>query len=392
MNRFPSGSAKFSFGRTEAKRAQNSMKIGGILRRAVVALGSLALVGSIFSIYATPSNASGSAATTPTFNECPGIGHSPSCEFLIILNSDGTTTIVQDKSVGTFDGSDDTLVGVLNNSGAPVSTVGLSSSVGIFGFDGDGICSTTHSHLTYTWTPNTFQSADGSGCPYGGSGSTGYEGPTVSFSHYSSSNHYQTGEVDFAGGLANGASTFFGLEGDLSKACFTAPTTTTTTSTSTTTTSSPTTSSTVASTTSTTQASTTTTTVASTTSTVASTTSTVASTTTTQPSTPSLPPPPPPSGSTTTTAAPTTTTTVATTTSAPPISTTLPQSAPPTSPPTTGSSPSIPPATVPSGAPGTGAGGAATSTDNGVLLTASGMALFAGLAGLVLIARRRRRA
>jgi LPXTG-motif cell wall-anchored protein len=75
----------------------------------------------------------------------------------------------------------------------------------------------------------------------------------------------------------------------------------------------------------------------------------------------------------------------------PPISsTTQAQSAPPTSPATT--PPTLTPATVPSGAPGTGVGGAATSSDNGVLLTASGMALFAGLAGLVLIARRRRHA
>jgi hypothetical protein len=54
--------------------------------------------------------------------------------------------------------------------------------------------------------------------------------------------------------------------------------------------------------------------------------------------------------------------------------------------------PRIPPATIPSGAPETGAGGAATSSDNGVLLTASGVALIAGLAGLVLITRRRRQA
>ena len=111
----------------------------------------------------------------------------------------------------------------------------------------------------------------------------------------------------------------------------------------------------------------------------------------------------------TTTAAPTTTTTVTSaTTTAPPTTapsgttpsttTTIPTIAPttilvspPTSPPGT-KPPTIPKATIPSGAPSTGAGGAATSSDSGVVLTASGLALFAGLAGLVLIARRRRHA
>ena len=62
---------------------------------------------------------------------------------------------------------------------------------------------------------------------------------------------------------------------------------------------------------------------------------------------------------------------------------------PPTVPTTT---PSLSNATIPSGAPETGAGGSAASTDSGVVLTASGLVLFAGLAGLVLALRRRRQA
>ena len=75
-----------------------------------------------------------------------------------------------------------------------------------------------------------------------------------------------------------------------------------------------------------------------------------------------------------------------TTSTTQPVATTTIQSSPPTSPAST--SPTLPPATIPSGAPGTGIGDASISSDNGVVLTASGMVLFAGLAGMVIIARR----
>ena len=42
------------------------------------------------------------------------------CQFLIILNADGTDDDrVKIRRIGPFDGNDDTLVGVVNNSGAP---------------------------------------------------------------------------------------------------------------------------------------------------------------------------------------------------------------------------------------------------------------------------------
>jgi hypothetical protein len=171
-----------------------------------------------------------------------------------------------------------------------------------------------------------------------------------------------------------------------------APTTTTTVAPTTTTTVAPTTTTTVASTTTTTVAPTTTTTVAPTTTTTVAptTTTTVAPTTTTTsetgPTTTTSQP-----VTTTTFAAPTTTTTVAptTTTSTPPVDTTTIPVSPPTVPTT---QPSIPPATIPSGAPGTGLGGSAQSSDSGVVLTGSALMLFAGLAGLGLVLRRRRQA
>ena len=394
MNRIPTGSANVGSGRTQPVRVPKSSILGGALRRMVVVLGSVALAGSIFSIYAGSSAAANAPTTVAPFNECPGVGHDSGCAFLIILNPNGTADVVPNPAEGPFDGNDDTLVGIFNNSGATVATIGLSASTDIFGFDGDGICGLDHGKH-YTWVGTGlngggFSAGNGfSGCPYG---NTGYEGPYVSFSGYSKSTKYETGNVNFSmpggGGLTTGSTTFFSLESKLNAANFSVPTTTSTSMTTWTlssTSAAPTTTTTVSSST-TTAAPTTTTTVASSTTTAAPT------TTTTSPApTSSLPPPPPPSGATTTTAPPETSTTAApTTTTTPPLSTTTIVVTPPTSPATT--APYIPPATVPSGAPGTGAGGAATSSDNGVLLTASGLALFAGLAGLALIARRRRHA
>jgi hypothetical protein len=92
----------------------------------------------------------------------------------------------------------------------------------------------------------------------------------------------------------------------------------------------------------------------------------------------------PPGSSTTTTTSSTTSTT---STTMPPItSTTTINNGPPTTP------PHIPPATIPSGAPGTGLGGAATSSVNGGVLILSILFLFFGFAGLGLVLRRRRRA
>jgi len=79
---------------------------------------------------------------------------------------------------------------VQNNSSSAVRGLKLSSSVPIFAFDGDGIC---------TVNPRPI------GCPFG---STGYEGPNTSFAPTSDS----IGNVVFTGGLAAGGSAYFGLE------------------------------------------------------------------------------------------------------------------------------------------------------------------------------------
>ncbi|MDR3664191.1 MAG: hypothetical protein P4L86_28050, partial [Mycobacterium sp.] len=148
----------------------------------------------------------------PLFTECPAIGADTGCGFLITLPATGPATIQQDTNQGPYDGNDDTLVGIVNNTGVPIPTVGLSSNTDIFGFDGDGICSSTYRP---DWT------AQGSGgCNYE---SSGYGGPkTLSYTNISSNK--ETGNVNFTGaGLAAGTSTFFSLESSLNGANFTIP-------------------------------------------------------------------------------------------------------------------------------------------------------------------------
>src|SRR5258706_9932876 len=106
-----------------------------------------------------------SAYAAPLFTQCPAIGSDTGCGILITFNADGTTTVASDPSQGPYDAIEDTLVGIQNNTGVTIPNTVISGS-GIFGFDGDGICSGV-----VVGTP--------AGCPFG---SSGYEGPNTSFS------------------------------------------------------------------------------------------------------------------------------------------------------------------------------------------------------------------
>jgi hypothetical protein len=140
-------------------------------------------------------------STTPPFTECPAIGSDTGCQILVVINPGGGISIYGDNSQGPYDGSEDALIGVFNNSGATVPSLNL-TGLGIFGFDGDGIC--------------TFKPFTGSGYCSGTYYQTDpgdYAGPTTTFSNVSGNGN--SGTVVFTGGLASGASTYFSLEGAL---------------------------------------------------------------------------------------------------------------------------------------------------------------------------------
>ena len=167
-----------------------------------------------------------SPTTAAPYNECPQVGAENGCGVLIVLNPDGTVTITG-SGQGPYDSSDDTLIGVLNNSGVTASSVALTSALDIFGFDGDGVCSSTASGDVGNWATQWLL-AGGSItnlCPYvtGATASVGhYEGPGITFSNISADK--KSGTVNFTNGLANGGTLFFSLEHPLNQASFSVPT------------------------------------------------------------------------------------------------------------------------------------------------------------------------
>lgn len=130
---------------------------------------------------------------------CPAVGVSTDCGVQINVTgqSGGVATVFTATTLGNgnpFDGSEDTSIGITNNSGAMINSITLSAatSADAFGFEGDGIC--------------TF--SGGPPC-----GTTGYEGPNMTFGAVTTVAGVDSMTVTFTSGLANGTSTFFSLEG-----------------------------------------------------------------------------------------------------------------------------------------------------------------------------------
>src|SRR5487761_273357 len=141
------------------------------------------------------------ATPQPPFTQCPADGLDTSCGILIqITNS--ANNILGDPSQGPFDGSDDTLVGLLNNSSDTISSIQLSSNTNLLGFDGDGLC---------------VQTPEPAACPFG---PTTYEGPGVSYTNITPDQ--SGGVVNFSPGISPGQSGYFSLEEPLNATIVTA--------------------------------------------------------------------------------------------------------------------------------------------------------------------------
>jgi hypothetical protein len=142
-------------------------------------------------------------ADAALFTQCPAIGLDTGCGILIEIPSGGGAPIITAASSPTqppFDGVEDTLIGVLNSSSQTITSLHLTSSTDIFGFDFDGLC---------TATPHP------GGCPFG---PTGYEGPGTSFANIAGNS--LSGDVLFSPGIGPGGTAFFSLEESLSAASF----------------------------------------------------------------------------------------------------------------------------------------------------------------------------
>ena len=68
-----------------------------------------------------------SAAPVPPFIQCPPVGLDTSCGILIVYNPDGTRITLADPSQPPFDGIEDTLVGVQNNSSSSIASTALTA-------------------------------------------------------------------------------------------------------------------------------------------------------------------------------------------------------------------------------------------------------------------------
>lgn len=134
---------------------------------------------------------------------CPAVGSASDCgvQINVTAQSGGVASAFTATSLGNgnpYDGVEDTLVGLTNNSGSTITSITLTATDntnGGLGFlDGDGPC--------------LYNSAL---C----NGTTGYEGPNVTFSG-SCVGMFDCDSitVNFTGGLADGASAWFALEGD----------------------------------------------------------------------------------------------------------------------------------------------------------------------------------
>ncbi len=118
-----------------------------------------------------------------------GTGDSTGCQYLITVSSSGSVSVANLTATNgpNYDGSDDVEVGVINNSKSSLTALNLTGS-GIGNFESDGIS-------TYGGGSNSTDT-------------TGYGGPLGYFPSHTSN----AVTVDFLGGLASGASTYFSLE------------------------------------------------------------------------------------------------------------------------------------------------------------------------------------
>jgi len=154
------------------------------------------------------------SAAPISFTQCPPTGNDTTgCELLITVtsvNGSGAATAfsvaTSSPDQGAFDGVEDTLIGITNTASASLKSIFLTGGAGsgAFSFDGDGACIGSYTPSpTAAQCGGSFTSTDPA--DYGSAGASfGAHGPDSG-----------TVLVGGAAGLANGASTWFDLEGQI---------------------------------------------------------------------------------------------------------------------------------------------------------------------------------
>jgi hypothetical protein len=156
---------------------------GGIVMTRVRVLSAILILGGL-GISGPFANAQG---------VCPPVGQDNNCATIITITDTGAS--ISTTGQGPFDGIEDTLIGVVNNSSQPVRALGLKSALPIFAFDGDGLVAF--------------------GVPGNALDGSGYGGPNAYFTNIDPS--LTAGTVNFIVPVpANAGITFFSLEEDIS--------------------------------------------------------------------------------------------------------------------------------------------------------------------------------
>ncbi|HEU5002157.1 MAG TPA: hypothetical protein VFW71_05185 [Actinomycetota bacterium] len=160
----------------------------------------------------------GAAQPTPTFHQCPSVGFDTGCQILIWIDATGTVHFLTDPAQPTFNGSEDTLIGVQNDSNSTLGAITLQgtgtdsqgNAVGDFAFDQDGVCSGDNE------SGNSGFVAPPADCPYDPSG---YAGPNNTFTNITTvTTTADQGTVQFKVAIIPGGSTYFSLEGNINTA------------------------------------------------------------------------------------------------------------------------------------------------------------------------------
>jgi hypothetical protein len=167
-------------------------------RAAIIAIAAFASLAFAGSASASP--------PAPPFMQCPAVGFDTGCAVLIVVNAHGGLESYVDPNQTFYDGAEDELVGVQNQSSSTVLSIVLNGN-DLFGFDLDGLCSGKNESSKQGFQPPPAE------CPFG---PTGYEGPNTSFSQYiepDPERNANEGTVNFLNGaIAPGQSAYFSLE------------------------------------------------------------------------------------------------------------------------------------------------------------------------------------
>ncbi len=150
---------------------------------------SIVLGVAVLLLGAVPYASAGTVCPDLTGSGWTNPGGTTNCDVLFTINADLSVTVTT-PSLIPYDGIEDQLVGVVNNSNQAITSLTISGPNGLFGFDGDGVCS----------VPVT-------GC---GTGDTTKYAPQ-GYSFTSINATQSTGTVNFPS-IAAGGTGFFSLE------------------------------------------------------------------------------------------------------------------------------------------------------------------------------------